>query len=424
MTLRVRNVTWWDGRTGDLRTGDLRVGAGPGGRVEPAGTGPAADETIVDGHGGFAMAGLVCAHHHLYSALARGMPAPPRPPRGFAEILELVWWRLDRALDREMILASALAGAIDAVRCGTTAIVDHHASPFALPGALEALAEGLEAVGLAHVLCLELSDRDGAAVAAAGLAETEAWLASGRPGLVGLHASFTVGDALLDRAVDLARNHGVGLHLHLAEDEVDQRSCLDAHGCRVVERLARAGGLDLPGTILAHGLHLNDAERDLVAASGAWLALNPESNQNNAVGAFFAAGLDPARFLIGTDGMHGDMLRSMQAAFLAGRASGGLAPADAWRALGNNRRYLEAHHPAAARANDLVVLDYRPPTPLTEDNFLGHALFGLDARLVRTVIAGGKVVLRDGRLITIDEDETLEFCREQARRLWDALERS
>ena len=417
MSLVVRNVSWWDWRTGRLQAGDLRVGDDVALLDGPA---PAlAGE--VDGQGGLAMAGLVCGHHHLYSALARGMPAPPRPPRSFAEILELVWWRVDRALDRELILASALAGAIDLVRCGATAVIDHHASPRAWPGSLDALAEGLDRLGLARVLCVELSDRDGPGAAAAGLAETERWLAAGGDGLVGLHASFTVGDALLADAVALARRHGTGLHLHVAEDPVDQERCLAAHGCRVVERLARAGALELPGTILAHCLHVDEAERALIAASPAWVALNTESNQNNAVGDFTAAGLDPDRLLLGTDGLHGDLLRSLQAAFLSGRTGGGLAPDQAWRALWNNRRYLEAHHPAAARGADLVIFDYRPPTPLDEGNLLGHALFGLDARQVRTVIAGGRVVLDEGRLCTIDEDDTLRFCREQARRLWERL---
>ena len=417
MSLVVRNVTWFDRRNGRLHTGDLLVAAEVSllAGAAPAGT------TVIDGQGGLALPGLVCAHHHLYSALARGMPAPPRVPSNFAEILELVWWRLDRALDRDMIRAAALAGAIDLVRCGVTAVVDHHASPRAWPGSLAALAEGLDQVGLAHVLCVELSDRDGPGAAAAGLAETGRWLAAGRPGLVGLHASFTVGEALLQEAVALARRHGTGLHLHVAEDPIDQERCLADHGCRVVERLRRAGALELPGTILGHCLHVDGHERALIAAAGAWVAVNTESNQNNGVGSFKAAGLDPARLLLGTDGMHGDMLRSLQAAFLAGRAGGGLSPGQAWQALDNNRRYLEIHHPAAARANDLVVLDYRPPTPLSEGNLLGHALYGFDARQVRTVIAGGRVVVDAGRLCTIDEDDTLRFCREQARRLWERL---
>jgi cytosine/adenosine deaminase-related metal-dependent hydrolase len=351
------------------------------------------------------------------------MPAPPRVPRDFAEILELVWWRVDRALDHDLIRASALAAGLDALACGATAVVDHHSSPHAVAGCLDVIADAFDALGLAHVLCVELSDRDGPDAARAGLKETARYLASGRPALVGLHASFTVGDRLLADAVDLARAHGTGLHLHVAEGAVDQERCLADHGCRVVDRLDRAGVLDQPGTLLVHGLHLDHRERARVRQSLAWVVQNPESNQNNAVGRFRWAGLDPDRVLLGTDGMHGDMLRSLRAAFLGGQEEG-VSPQAAWNLLASNRRYLARHHPAAARGNDLVLLDYPSPTPLDAANLPGHALFGLDARHVRAVIAGGRVVWQDGAPVTVDPDATLAFCREQARRLWDALQGS
>jgi cytosine/adenosine deaminase-related metal-dependent hydrolase len=423
MNLYVRDATLYDRATGGLVRGDLRLSPGADGSRESTSAGPAPDDAVIEAGGRLALEGLVNAHHHVYSALARGMPAPSRPPRDFAEILELVWWRLDRCLDLDMVRACALAAGIDALRCGVTRIVDHHASPGAVTDSLATIATALEELGLAHVLCYELSERDGPAPVEAGLAETEAWLAAGRPGLVGLHASFTVGDELLASAVELARRQGTGLHLHVAEDAIDQRRCQAYHHTTVVERLHGAGVLDLPGTILVHGLHLSEPERDLVRQSPAWLAHNPESNLNNAVGRFSWDGMDPARVLIGTDGLHGDVLRSARAAYLVGQADG-LAPAAAWQLLGNNLRYLEAHHPAAARRNDLVILDYAPPTPLDAENLAAHACFGLDARHVRTVIAAGRVVLDAGRLTCVDEAATLEFCREQARRLWNALERS
>ncbi len=421
MTIYLRDVTRWDPSTGALRRGDLIVEPGAEGGVLAAERPPGHGDTLVEGRGGLVLPGLTCGHHHLYSALARGMPAPPRVPRNFAEILALVWWRLDRCLDHDMIRASALAAAIDCLRCGVTRVIDHHASPWAVAGSLDILAEVLDDVGLSHVLCCELSDRDGPDAAAAGLAATEAYLASGRPGLVGLHASFTVGDHLLARAVALARAHGTGIHVHVAEDLVDQRRCVAEHGLSVVERLAAAGVLELPGSLLVHGLHLSDRERDLLRDSPAWLAHCPESNANNAVGAFRWEGLDPERVMLGTDGLHGDMLRSLRAAYLAGQAAGGLGCDRAWAALWNADRYLAAHHPAARRGNDVVLFDYDPPTPLTADNLPGHACFALDARHVRTVIAGGRVVLHEGRFTSIDEHATLAYCREQAGRLWRAL---
>ncbi len=423
MSLYIHDATVFDRESGDLVRGDLRLGAGPDGDRELTSDGPAPDDTLIEAHGALALEGLTNAHHHIYSALARGMPAPSRTPRDFAEILELVWWRLDRCLDLDMIRASALAAAVDSLRCGVTRIIDHHASPNAVTGSLETIAGAFDEVGLAHVLCYELSDRDGQKPVTAGLAEHASYLASGRPGLVGLHASFTVGDELLAAAVDLAREHGVGIHMHVAEDEIDQRRSQAYHGKRVVRRLADAGVLDLPGTILVHGLHLDDDERGLIRRSPAWLAHNPESNLNNAVGRYSWESCDPARVLIGTDGLHGDVLRSARAAYLVGQEDG-LAPQTAWNLLWNNQRYLEAHHPTAARRNDLVLLDYTPPTPLDAANLAAHACFGLDSRHVRTVIAAGKVVVDGGSLTCIDEAATMQFCREQARRLWDALERS
>ncbi|MEZ4387326.1 MAG: amidohydrolase family protein [Candidatus Krumholzibacteriia bacterium] len=420
MSLYLRDVVFWDRPTGELRPGNLRIEPGADGAMQLTDAPPAAGATVIDGRGHLALEGLTCGHHHIYSALARGMPAPPRTPKNFAEILELVWWRLDRCLDLDMVRASALAAAMDCLRCGVTRVIDHHASPGAVAGSLGAIADAFDAVGLGHVLCYELSDRDGGEVAAASLAETDAHLASGRPGLVGLHASFTVGDALLRAAVDLARRHGTGLHLHVAEDRVDQDRCLADHGCRVVERLHAAGVLDQPGTILAHCLHLNDHERRLVADSPAWVVQNTESNQNNAVGEFSARDFVADRILVGTDGLHSDMLRSARAAYLTGQAEG-LSPAGAWQRLWNNPRYVEAHHRAAARRNDVVLLDYAPPTPLSTENLAAHAMFGLDARQVRLVIAGGRVVLQDGVISSIDQAATLDACREQARRLWRAL---
>ncbi len=407
-----------------LQRGNMIVDEGPEGGRRFTEDAPSSLDTVIDCSRRLVMEGLACGHHHIYSALARGMPPPPRPPRGFAEILELVWWRLDKALDLDMIRASALSTAVACLQCGVTRIVDHHASPNAIEGSLSTMAAALEECGLTHVLCLELSDRDGPERAAAGLAETDAYLDSGRPGMVGLHASFTVGDELLSSAVELAQKHGVGLHVHVAEGDVDQERCMAEHGKRVVDRFGDAGVLDQAGSILVHCLHLSEAERERVHSSPVWVAHNPESNQKNGVGFFRWDGLDPSRVMIGTDGMHSDVIRSARAAFLAGSASGGLDPALPWGGVWNNLRFMESHHPKAMRANDLVVLDYDPPTPVQAENIVGHAMFGLDSRQVRTVIAGGRVVLDEGRLTSVDEEQAMRQCREQAERLWSALTRA
>src|SRR5438876_3566739 len=189
--------------------------------------------------------GLVCGHHHLYSSLARGMPAPTRPPKTFVEILEHIWWRLDRALDLELVRWSARLGALEALEAGTTAIVDHHSSPNAIEGSLDAIAEACAEVGVRVSCCYEVTDRHGADGAKAGLAENERFLRAGGRGLVGAHACFTLSDGTLDAVCGLAADLGTGVHIHVAEDLVDR----DAG--------ARLAGRADDRWILAHGVHLD-----------------------------------------------------------------------------------------------------------------------------------------------------------------------
>ncbi|MEZ5168399.1 MAG: amidohydrolase family protein [Acidimicrobiales bacterium] len=188
--------------------------------------------------------GLVCAHHHLYSALARGMPAPPRTPTGFLEILDLVWWRLDRALDEDTIAWSARLGALEALERGCTAIVDHHESPNAIDGSLSIIADACAEVGVRVNCAYGVTDRHGPAGAAAGLAENDRFLRAGGRGMVGVHAAFTCSDDTLAAAAELARAHGVGVHVHVAEGDADTWERLLPH--------ARADWW------LVHGVHLPD----------------------------------------------------------------------------------------------------------------------------------------------------------------------
>lgn len=415
--LHLRDATLVDARTLAFSHGHFAVTAGPGGGLQAVDAIPP-DATTLDCKGGFVTRSLAVAHHHVYSALARGMPPPSPAPTTFRQILERVWWRLDRALDADMIHASAQASALDLLRAGATFVIDHHSSPQAVAGSLELIADTLDSAGVGHLLCLELSDRDGPAAMQAGLAETERHL-SKRSGLVGLHASFTVSDYLLHEAVGLARRYDTGIHVHVAEALSDQGETLERHGCRVVPRLAAAGVLDLRGTLLAHGLHLNTAERQTVAASRAWVVQNPESNRHNAVGTFDPAALGE-RILLGTDGMHGDMLASLRAAYLDGQTTGGISPGAAWQRLQRVDDYL-AQRGQPRGENDLMVLAYDPTTPVTTDNFAAHAVYGSGQWQVRHVLAQGRVVVQDGRVLTLDEAAVRAEARRQALRLWAKL---
>lgn len=372
----------------------------------------------VDDSGRLVIPGNVCAHTHLYSALARGMPYELEPPRTFLEILQRVWWRLDRALDERSLHASALVGGLEALRAGTTTVVDHNASPNAIDGSLDVIADALEQLGIRSVLCYETSDRDGPERARAGVAENARFLRAERRlarGLVGAHAPFTLSGETLAACVEL----DAGLHVHAAEGECDPGA---------VERLHEAGALD-ERTLLAHGIHLDDTELELVRASGATVAHNARSNMNNSVGRARVRELGP-RVALGTDGIGADMFEESHSAWFRlreddiGAQAGWLLErlAESARLAGRvfGEPLLGTLEPGAPA--DLVVLDYEPPTPLTRENLAGHWIFGLGSRHVGDVMVAGEWVVRDGRPARVDERELLVGARRQAERLWRRLD--
>jgi cytosine/adenosine deaminase-related metal-dependent hydrolase len=423
MSLYLRDATYVDWRTLKFTSGHLRVADGDNGGCEFVAAIPAElgrGDRVLDCRGRLVTRSFACGHHHAYSALALGMPPPVKTPADFAQKLEYVWWKLDRLLDPELVLLSALATALDCARSGVTYVIDHHSSPNAVDGSLDAIAGAFAEVGIAVLPCLELSDRDGPAASEKGLAETGNRLAAGKPCLVGLHASFTVGDELLTEAVLLAQKYLSGIHVHAAEDAIDQETTFSQYGCRVVERFKEAGLLEFPRTILVHGLHLDREERAILKGSPAWLAENMESNLNNRVGLFSAEGLS-SRVMLGTDGMHSDMIQSAKAAYF-----GGIGPerADLVGIYSRLRRvhdYLSENGFAGDGENNLVVLDYPSPTPVSEENFLGHLFYGMGARHVESVIARGRLIVEKRRVLTVDEEQVMALTRAGAMRLWKRL---
>jgi cytosine/adenosine deaminase-related metal-dependent hydrolase len=427
MTLYLKDATFLDWESFEIRRTGLAVESGPHGSVILIDTIPPPDrrmpeDRVLDCGGKLVTKSFGCGHHHIYSTLARGMPAPYKQPENFMEILRYVWWHLDKCLDRDMIEASALAAAIHCAKNGVTLIIDHHASPFAVDDSLSTIAASFDRVGISHLLCYEISERDGVGPREEGLAETDAYLSGGGQGHVGLHASFTVGDDLLRRAVSLAHKHGTGLHIHVAEDEADQADALEKHGCRVVERLEWAGALELKKSILSHCIHLSEHEKDLIRNSGVWVAQNVESNQNNNVGTTGYTSITD-NIILGTDGLHSDMLRSAKAAFLAGQATEGIGVDEIYRRFRNVHRYAEEFSMAGDGENNLVLLDYDSPTDVTKSNFLGHFVYGIDSRHVSSVICQGRAIVQDRRVTTVDEAEVLSYSREMGKRLWDAMKR-
>lgn len=441
MTLRIDNLKLWDGRNHVLSDTSLLIDDG-----HIVGTTPTAeigvlpqDADHMDGHGKLAIPGLVNAHTHLYSSLARGMSVAPFAPKSFTEILEQLWWKLDKALDPETVRISALVGAMEAARCGVTTLIDHHASPNAIPGSLDVLRETVvDELGLRAALCYELSDRDGTERRDQGIAENLRHLSRTNSDMVasqfGIHASFTVSDETLARVADVIPEDA-GIHIHVAEGPEDEVQCMEKHGTRVINRLDKFGLLR-PRSILAHCLHIDESEKDLIAERDAIVIHNPRSNMNNAVGTFDLCGfLDRGITTgLGTDGLGANMLAELFTAGILQKHSHGdpLAgsfdalysllfvnnPAIAGRLLG-----IELGQIAPGMPADFVLLDYEAPTPFEAENVLGHLLFGTAVHSMRVTdsFVAGRQILREGRFVELDEEAIYAHAREQAASLWKRL---
>jgi len=436
MTTRIEGARIWTGERvvddGWIEIEDGRIAA----LGETASDGPCTGERI-DGTGKLAIPGLVNAHTHLYSSLARGMAVSGYAPASFGEILEQLWWRLDKALDLNGVRYSGLIGAMEAARCGVTTLIDHHASPHAVRGSLDRLREGVcDELGLRGSFAYEVSDRDGRESCAAGIEENAVFLEARRDaercsGLFGVHASFTVSDATLD-AIAERLDDEAGIHIHVAEGPEDEASSLRHDGLRVVERLDRFGLLR-PRSVLVHCLHVNEREKDLLRDRDVIVVHNPRSNMNNAVGRFDLDGLLHRGILcgLGTDGLGANMLGELFTAALLQKHSTHNAMAGSFDQLGallfdGNRAIVERLFGVQVGrlepgwAADLVLLDYEPPTPLRGENALGHLLFGNAVHTLRVadVMVAGRWILRDARFVDLDEAAIYARGREEAAKLW------
>lgn len=420
-----------------LRDHAIRVEDGFIRRIAPAAEVDVAGARVIDAAGKAVLPGWINAHMHFYSTLVRGL-GKAKPSRDFVEQLRNLWWRLDRRLTLDDTYVSALVMALAAVRSGTTTLIDHHASPGAVRGSLDAIARAVKAAGVRACLCYEVSDRDGADVAQAGLEENAAFIRRCREekdpqlrALFGLHAAFTLGDATLDRAAAMGRELGAGFHVHTAESPADQEHNVREHGQRVVRRL-HAHGLLGPGTICAHCVHVDDAELDLLAEAQTMVAHNPQSNLNNAVGIADLVAMARRGITVGlgTDAMTVRMLEELRVALWAQhlRQNG---PTAAFMEVTDT---LLVHNPAIASrlwgvplgrlaegaAADIILVDYDPPTPLEPATVRGHVVFGLSQAAVDTTVAGGRVLMTGKRLeLDVDEAALAARARELATALWD-----
>ena len=393
----------------------------------------------LDAGGQFVMPGNICAHTHFYGAFARGMAIPGPAPKDFPEILQKLWWPLDKSLDLEAIRLSAEVMLIDAVKHGTTTLIDHHASPNAIQGSLDTIAGAVDRSGLRAVLCYEVTDRDGPKRARAGIAENVRFIqracddrpADGRLGATfGLHASLTLSEETL-AACRQAAPTGTGFHIHVAEHEADEYDSQAKAGTRVVDRLKRHGILG-PQTIVAHAVHVDAREIDILAESGTWVSHQPRSNMNNGVGAAPLESLSRAgvNLCLGTDGFSHTMWEEAKFAYLLQK----VWHRDPRRLPGNEVTQLAAYNNAALAGRffpdaplgvlapgawaDIIFVDYRPFTPLSAGNLPWHMLFGFHESMVTTTIVSGRVLMRDRRLLIIDEEQVSARAREKAPQVW------
>jgi putative selenium metabolism protein SsnA len=394
------------------------------------------DAPVIDAGGQYVMPGSICAHTHFYGAFARGLSIPGDPPRDFPEILSKLWWKLDKALTLEDVRYSALVCLADAVKHGTTTLIDHHASPNAIDGSLDVIADAVTEVGLRACLCYEVTDRDGAERSRAGIAENLRFVrsqsANPNPKIAatfGLHASLSLQDDTLE---ECRSAYDGGFHIHVAEHEADEYDSLKKSGTRAVDRLDRFGILgDL--TIAAHCVHIDPREAELLHRTRTWVTHQPRSNMNNAVGAADVEGLLRlgVKVGMGNDGFSNAMWEEWKAAYLYHKAvhrdprrGGGDTVAE--MAVMNNAALAGRFFPQAPLGvlvpgafADLIFVDYHPITPLTAGNLPWHIVFGFESSMITTTICGGKVLLKDRQLLYLDEAELAAKSRELAAKVWE-----
>lgn len=389
-------------------------------------------EEIIDCTNKFIMPGLVNSHTHLYSALARGMAAPKRPPANFLEILDKIWWKLDEALDEESVYYSALVGAVEAIQKGTTTLIDHHASQKFISGSLGAVKKALEQVGLRGVLCYETSDRGGMKKRDEGLDENESFILSNQKnpffrGLVGAHASFTLSEDSLKKISELVQKYDSGIHIHLAEDIVDVTDSMENYQMSVVDRLQEYGLLNNK-SIFAHGVHLTRNEMKKIEKAKSWLVHNPRSNMNNRVGyaplSFFGE-----RTALGTDGFPADMFEEAKIGFFKNQESTHQTRFTRIAEMlqtGNTiiSEIFENKFGAITKDTqaDLVILDYKSPTPLSKENLIGHFIFGMNSSIVESVMINGKWAMWNRQLFGVDEEVVMKEAQKVATKLWKKME--
>jgi putative selenium metabolism protein SsnA len=393
------------------------------------------DAELYDLDGRFVIPGFINTHMHLYSTFARGFGFGGASPYTFKEILELIWWKLDKFLDtEEEIYYSALMPAIEGLKSGTTTIIDHHASFGLIDGSLDIVENALKEVGIRGVLAYETSDRWGRELSEKSIKENERYIRKEKNkdffnALFGLHASFTLENETLEKVSAIAKSLNVGFHIHVAEGIEDVEHALKTSGKRTVERLNDFGILG-KDTLAIHCININEKEIEILKDTGTTVVHNPESNMNNGVGVAPILEMDKAHILLGlgTDGYTPSMIESVKVAYILPK----LHYRDPRVGSDLARRMLFENNSSIASRffnrkvgviekdayADLVVLDYNPPTPVDGNNFFYHLIFGIRDNAVKDVFVHGELLVKDQKLTKIDEEEVSRKSIEVAKKFW------
>jgi len=393
-------------------------------------------DKVIDASNKIVTPGIVCAHNHFYSALARGILADIKPSTDFISILKNLWWRLDRALDEESLYYSGIIGALEAVKCGTTSVIDHHASPSFINGSLSVLQKSFEQVGMRGILAYEITDRNGLDGMQKGIQESASFInkiqnerTSNKLHLIesaiGGHAPFTLNDSALQLMAEVVSATKSGIHLHVAEDEYDSSFSHHHYGKDILERLEEHNLLN-EKSILVHGVHLTNNDLEILNRHDAFLIHNPRSNMNNSVG--YMNKLHQVKNLgIGTDGIGANMFEETKFAYFKNQDAKGKMGMDEWmHVLQNGNVLLERYFDSKfgkieeGFAADVVLLDYQAPTPMQSENLAGHFLFGFSSRDVETAIINGKIVYEERRF-SFDTSNIYKEAQKVAKKLWSKM---
>jgi len=397
------------------------------------------EEEFIDTKGKVIMPGLINTHMHIYSAFARGMAGKGPAPKNFTDILENLWWRLDKGLTLEDTKYSAYTTYLDCIKNGVTTVFDHHASPYSVEGSLFTIGDAAKELGVRTCLCYETSDRDGEEILKAGIKENINFIKKYNnvnedmlKGMFGMHAAFTLSDKSLDMCREAMEGLDAGYHIHTSEGIDDLYNSLRNHGKRVVERLMDFDILS-DKTIAVHCVHVNSREMEILKQTNTNVVHNPESNMGNAVGCspvleFIKRGINVG---LGTDGYTSDMMESMKVGNIIHKhnlcdPNVGFNEVSSM-AFDNNRKISSKYFNKEVGAlkegayGDVIIVDYNPLTPLNENNINGHIIFGMSGRCVTDTIINGKVVMRNRVINTVDEEKIFSKSRELAQKLWERI---